>query len=106
MGKSKYYLIMLLFSFIIAFSLHLLLFATAPMATVIMQDMTLSHAGFGFIFSAAMISLIIFRIPWGLIGNRIGYLNALRIALPVSAASALLRAFSPEYLAMLLSQFS
>lgn len=97
--------VMLLFPFIIAFSLHLLLFATAPMATVIMKEMGLSHAGFGFIFSAAMVSLILFRIPWGLVGDRIGYLNALRIALPISAASALLRAFSPEYLTLLLSQF-
>jgi CP family cyanate transporter-like MFS transporter len=52
-----------------------------------------------------MISLILFRIPWGLIGDKIGYLEALRIALPISAASAVLRAFSPGYLTLLLSQF-
>jgi cyanate permease len=103
--SKKYYWVMLSFSFTIAFVLHVLLFATAPMVTVIMEEMGLSHADFGFVFSAAMISLILFRIPWGLIGDKIGYLEALRIALPISAAFAVLRAFSPGYLTLLLSQF-
>jgi len=104
-SKSAYRLVMLMFSFTVAFLLHLLLFSTAPMVTVVMEEMRLSHADFGLVFSVAMISLILFRIPWGLIGDRIGYLNALRIALPLSAAFATLRAFSPGYLTLLLSQF-
>jgi cyanate permease len=96
---------MLMLSFIIAFLLHLLLFGTAPMVTIIMAEMNLSHAEFGFVFSAAMIGLILFRIPWGLIGDRIGYLNALRIALPLATAFAMLRALSPGFLTLLLSQF-
>jgi len=104
-NKSKYRWMMLTFSFIIAFLLHLLLFSTAPMVTVIMGEMSLSHADFGFVFSVAMMSLVLFRIPWGLVGDRIGYLNAFRIALPLSAACALLRAFSPGYMPLLLSQF-
>jgi len=102
---KKYYWVMLSFSFAIAFLLHVLLFATAPMVTVIMEEMGLSHADFGFIFSAAMISLILFRMPWGLIGDKIGYLDVFRMALPISTASAVLRAFSPGYLTLLLSQF-
>ncbi len=102
---SLYRWVMLSFSFTIAFLLHLLLFSTAPMVTAIMGEMSLSHTDFGFIFSAAMLSLILFRIPWGLIGDRIGYVNALRVALPISAASALLRALSPSYMALLASQF-
>jgi len=97
--------VMLAFSFAIAFLLHLLLFATAPMATLVMEDMGLSHTQFGIVFAAAMISLVVFRIPWGLIGDRIGYLRALRIALLISAISAVLRAFSSSYPTMLLSQF-
>ena len=104
-SKGGYHRVMISFSFIIAFLLHLLLFATAPMVTVIMEEMDLSHADFGLVYSAAMISLIVFRIPWGLIGDRIGYLNAFRIALPLLAASAVLRAFSPTYSILLLSQF-
>ena len=103
--RSGYRWIMLSLSFAIAFLLHLLLFATAPMVTVIMTDMDLSHASFGFLFSVAMISLLLFRIPWGLIGDRIGYLNVFRIILPMSAAFALLRTISPTYLTFVFNQF-
>jgi len=96
---------MLAFSFAIAFVLHLLLFATAPMVTVIMEEMNLSHADFGFVFSVAMMSLVLFRIPWGLIGDRIGYLNTLRIGLPISAVAAVIRAFATGYPTLLVSQF-
>jgi len=104
-SEGQYRIVMLTFSFSVAFVLHLLLFGTAPMVTVIMEEMDLSHAAFGLIFSLAMLSLILFRIPWGLIADRIGYLDVLRIALPLSAACALLRAFSPGYSTFLLSQF-
>ena len=97
--------IMLAFSFAIAFLLHLLLFSTAPMASIIMEQMQLSHTQFGIIFAAAMISLVIFRIPWGLISDRIGYLSTLRIALLLSAISAVLRTFASSYITILLSQF-
>ena len=102
---SKYHWTMISFSFVIAFLLHLLLFATAPMVTQVMEEMGLSHADFGLVFSAAMISLVLFRIPWGLIGDRIGYLNVFRIALPISAASAVLRGFTSSYSTLLISQF-
>ena len=104
-NKSRYRWVMLAFSFIIAFLLHLLLFSTAPMVTVIMEEMNLSHADFGIIFSVAMMSLILFRIPWGMTGDRIGYLNAFRIAIPIIAACAVLRAFSSGYLSLMFSQF-
>jgi ACS family D-galactonate transporter-like MFS transporter len=103
---KKYRWIMISFSFVIAFLLHLLLFATAPMVTQIMEEMNLSYADFGLVFSAAMISLLLFRIPWGLIGDRIGYLNVFRIALPITAASAILRGFASSYSTLLVTQFS
>src|SRR4030042_1153953 len=96
---------MLVFAFAIAFLLHLLLFATAPMASLVMEEMELSHTQFGIVFAAAMVSLVIFRIPWGLIGDKIGYLSTLRIALLLSAISAVLRTFASSYTTMLLSQF-
>jgi cyanate permease len=96
---------MISFSFVIAFLLHLLLFVTAPMVTQIMKEMNLSYADFGLVFSAAMISLLLFRIPWGLIGDRIGYLNVFRIALPITAASAIFRGFASSYSTLLVSQF-
>ena len=71
-GKTLYYRIMLSFSFAIAFIMHLLLFCTAPMVTPMMEEMDLSHGDFGVLYSSAMLSLILFRIPWGLLGDRIG----------------------------------
>lgn len=104
-GKRERRWPMLMLAFVIALLVHLLLFSTAPMVTLIMGEMELSHADFGFIFSAAMVSLIIFRIPWGLIGDRLGYLNALKMALPVCTVAAVLRAFSDSYWTLLVSQF-
>jgi cyanate permease len=96
--------LMLSFTFSIGFILHLLLFATAPMVSIIMEEMNLSHAEFGMVYSASMLSLIIFRIPWGLFGDRKGYLVSLRIALPLIAASSLARTFSPNFPILLVSQ--
>ena len=56
---------MLVLAFIVAFLVHLLLFSIAPMVTIVMEAMSLSHAQFGFVFSVSMISLILFRLPWG-----------------------------------------
>jgi len=92
------------FSFAIAFMLHLLLFATAPLSTVMMKEMSLSHAGFAFIFGIAMISLVASRIPWGIIGDHIGFRGAFRIALPLSATAAVIRSFSPGYSTLLITQ--
>ncbi len=102
--KSEHYLLMLTFSFSIAFMLHLLLFVTAPLATILMQELNLSYAEFGFIFSAAMLSLVFSRIPWGLISDRTGYLKAFKVALLLSALAAVLRSFTTSYLTLLLSQ--
>jgi len=96
--------LMLSFTFSIGFILHLLLFATAPMVSIIMEEMSLSHAEFGMVYSASMLSLILFRIPWGLFGDRKGYLVSLRIALPLIAASSLARTFSPNFPTLLASQ--
>jgi cyanate permease len=56
------------------------------------------------VYSASMLSLLLFRIPWGLFGDRKGYLLSLRIALPLIAASSLARALSPHFVILLLSQ--
>ncbi len=103
-GASRLPGLMLSLTFFIGFILHLLLFATAPMVSIIMEEMNLSHAEFGMVYSASMLSLIIFRIPWGLFGDRKGYLLSLKIALPLIAASSLARTFSPNFPFLLGSQ--
>ena len=103
--KSSYRPVMLAFSFLIAFILHLLLFCTGPMVTVIMEEMGLSYTQFSLIFSGSMISLIFLRIPWGLASDKLGYRRGMRIALLVTAVAAVVRAYSSGYLVLLLSQF-
>ncbi|MBN1152248.1 MAG: MFS transporter [Dehalococcoidia bacterium] len=92
-------------AFVIAFLVHLLLFCLSPMVEILMTEMQLSHAQFGFVFSVAMISLILFRLPWGLVADRRGYVGVLRIALVLSAGAAGLRAVSDGYTGLLVSQF-
>lgn len=97
---------MILLAFLVSFLLHLLLFGTAPMVDKIMNEMNLSHAEFGLIFSAVMVSLVVLRIPWGIIGDRNGYLQVLKISLPIVALSAILRAFSTSYWTLLITQLA
>lgn len=92
-------------AFTIAFLVHLLLFCLSPMVELIMTEMQLSHAQFGFVFSVAMISLILFRLPWGLVADRRGYVGVLRLALVLSTAAAVIRAVSQGYAGLLVSQF-
>jgi CP family cyanate transporter-like MFS transporter len=94
-----------LLAFAIAFVVHLLLFCVSPMVGVLMGEMHLSHAQFGTVFSAAMVSLILFRLPWGLLADRRGYVGVLRAALALSASAAGLRAVSQGYAGLLVSQF-
>ena len=103
--EARYRWVMLFLAFGIAFLMPLLNFGTAPMVTAIMADMNLSHAEFGLIFSMAVLSLMVFRIPWGLLGNRIGYRKAFQIALPFEAVFAVIRALAPDYTTFLVSQF-
>jgi cyanate permease len=92
-------------AFVIAFLVHLLLFCLSPMVSVLMDEMHLSHAQFGFVFSVAMISLIIFRLPWGLLADRRGYVGVMRMALALSTVAAVFRGLSQDYAGLLVSQF-
>jgi len=104
-NRTEHSRMMLGFSFIFAFLLHLLLFSVAPMATVLMDEMEISYAQFGFIFSSAMVSLILFRLPWGFLADRVGYLKVSKISLLLSTGFAVARAFAPGYLPLVASQF-
>ncbi len=102
---ENYKWVMVSLAFVISFLLHLLLFGTAPMVDLIMGEMGLSHAQFGLIFSAAMVSLLVLRIPWGILSDKFGYLTVLRISLPLISLAAILRGFAGRYFTLILSQF-
>lgn len=92
-------------AFVIAFLMHLLLFSIAPMVSLVMLEMNLNHTQFGLAFSMSMVSLIIFRLPWGLLADRKGYVPVVRVSLLLATTAALLRALSQDYAGLLVSQF-
>ncbi|MFQ6050194.1 MAG: CynX/NimT family MFS transporter [Candidatus Hydrothermarchaeota archaeon] len=95
---------MLSLAFLVAFSLHLLLFSYSPLITPIMEEMNLSNTQAGLTFSMSILALIIFRIPWGLISDSIGYLKTLRVSLLIIAVTAILRGFSNNYSSLIIAQ--
>ncbi len=97
--------IMFVQAFAIAFLVHLLLFSIAPMVSPVMREMNLSHTQFGLAFSMSMVSLIIFRLPWGLVADRKGYVAVMRVSLLLATVAALLRAVVQDYTGLLVSQF-
>ncbi len=92
-------------AFVIAFLMHLLLFSIAPMVSLVMLEMNLNHTQFGLAFSMSMVSLIVFRLPWGLLADRKGYVPVVRVSLILATTAALLRALSQDYAGLLVSQF-
>ena len=52
-----------------------------------------------------MVSIMVLRIPWGIISDKYGYVKELKLSLPIIATSSFLRSFSPNYYVLLFSQF-
>jgi len=96
---------MLVLAFAVAFLVHLLLFSIAPMVAIVMDSMHLNHTEFGFVFSVTMISLILFRLPWGVLADRRGYVPVLRGALLMASCGAFMRVIAQGYSGLLVSQF-
>lgn len=102
---GKFRLIMLALAFLISFLLHILLFGVSPMRADMVAEMGLSNADFGFIFSVTIVGLMFLRIPWGVLADRYGYKQVLRVSLPLTSISAILRGLSTGHYTFLLSQF-
>jgi MFS transporter, NNP family, nitrate/nitrite transporter len=92
-------------AFAVAFLADLLLFSPSPMVHVLMAELHLTHAQFGTLFSAAMVSVMFARLPLGLVADSRGYVTVLRVALLVSALAAGARAVASGYTGFLVSQF-
>jgi len=92
-------------AFAVAFLADLLLFSMSPMVHLVMSELRLSHAQFGLLFSAAIVSVMFARLPLGLIADRRGYLTVLRVALVVLALAAGSRALAWDFTGLLISQF-
>ena len=92
-------------AFAVAFLADLMLFSVSPMVDVLMTELHLTHAQFGMLFSISIVSILLARLPLGLVADRRGYLPVLRVALIVSALAAGARALAGGYAGLLVSQF-
>ncbi|MBS7613249.1 MFS transporter [Candidatus Bathyarchaeota archaeon] len=96
--------IILIQAFLTAFTLHLLLFSYSSIIPLIVKEMEITYAEAGFIFSICILAVIVLRIPWGFIIDRIGFMAAVKIAMTLIGVFSLLRGFSQSYYTLLFSQ--
>jgi nitrate/nitrite transporter NarK len=95
---------MLILGFLSSLTLHLLLFSYSQLKEAIQLEMHLSYAEVGLIFSISVLALILFRIPWGLVIDRMGLKVSLGTGLTLMGVSGLLRGFASDYAVLLLFQ--
>lgn len=96
--------IILVQAFLTAFTLHLLLFSYSPIIPLVIREMGITYAEAGFIFSICILAVILLRIPWGFIIDRIGFMATVKMAMILIGVFSLLRGFSQSYYTLLFSQ--
>ncbi len=96
--------LMLALAFLSSLTLHLLLFSYSQLKEAIQAEMHLSFAEVGFIFSISVLALILMRIPWGLVIDRLGLKVSLGGALALMGVSGFVRGFAGDYEVLLFFQ--
>jgi len=96
--------LMLILGFLTSLTVHLLLFSYSQLKEPIILEMQLTYAEAGFIFSMSMLALILIRIPWGLVIDRLGSRISLGLALSLLGIFGLLRGLAVNYETLLLFQ--
>jgi len=96
--------LMLILAFLTSMTVHLLLFSYSQLKDSIILEMHLTNAEAGFIFSMSLLALILLRIPWGLVIDRLGLRVSLGLALTLLGVFGLLRGFAINYETLLLFQ--
>jgi MFS family permease len=94
----------LFLAFLTAFDLHLLMFSYSSLIPLVAGEMGLSFAEAGLIFSASMLAILLFRIPWGFLSDFLGFLTTMRVAMIVIGVFSLLRGFAQDYISLLVFQ--
>ncbi len=97
--------VMLTLGFLATLNMHLLLFSYSPLLRNIAEDLALTDAEAGFLFSVSILTLMLFRIPWGILFDRKGLKTTMGIALALLGVFGLLRGFAVDYVTLLASQF-
>jgi nitrate/nitrite transporter NarK len=96
---------MMALGFLATFSVHLLMFSYSPLVPNITAELTLTNAEAGFLFSVSILTLMVFRIPWGILFDRRGFKKTMTFALLLMGVFGLARGFAVDYVSLLVTQF-
>jgi len=96
--------LMLILAFLTSLTMHLLMFSYSQLEESIKSEMGLTYAEAGFIFSLSILALILLRIPWGLVIDRLGFRVSSGLALTLLGVFGLLRGLAVNYGTLLLFQ--
>jgi len=96
---------MLALGFLATLNMHLLLFSYSPLVRNIADELALTNAEAGFLFSVSILTLMLFRIPWGMLFDRKGLKATMGFALVLMGVFGLVRGFAVDYVTLLASQF-
>jgi nitrate/nitrite transporter NarK len=96
---------MLALGFLATLNVHLLLFSYSPLVPNIMTELGISNAEAGLLFSVSILTLMIFRIPWGILFDRKGFKKTMTLALLLMGAFGVARGFAVDYASLLITQF-
>jgi cyanate permease len=96
--------VMLALGFLATLNVHLLLFSYSPLVRSITDELGLTNAEAGFLFSVSILALMLFRIPWGILLDRKGLKPTLGLALVLMGIFGLMRGFAVDYVTLLASQ--
>src|SRR4030067_2289629 len=92
---------MLSLGFLATLNVHLLLFSYSPLVPNIAGDLTLTNAEAGFVFSISILTLMVFRIPWGILFDRRGFKKTMTLALLLMGVFGLARGVAVAYFSLL-----
>jgi nitrate/nitrite transporter NarK len=96
---------MLTLGFLATLNVHLLLFSYSPLVPNIAGELALTNAAAGFLFSVSILTLMVFRIPWGILFDRKGFKKTMTLALLLMGVFGLARGFAVDYNSLLITQF-
>jgi len=78
------------------------MFSYSPLLSWIMAEMNLTYAQAGFILPTSILMIILLRIPWGLLSDRIGFKLTMGLAITIMSFSGLSRGFAVNYWMLLM----
>ncbi|MGP3668258.1 MAG: MFS transporter [Candidatus Bathyarchaeota archaeon] len=103
-AQSKIGNLILIQAFFTAFTIHLLLFSYSPIIQLVIEEMGISHAEAGFVFSICILAIMLLRIPWGFMIDRLGFMNVIKMAMMLIGVFSFLRGFASNYHELLIFQ--